>query len=216
MTPNAILQRFVKDNPSLGGVAGKILFAYDLIMHAFYENGTLLLAGNGGSCCDAQHIAGELMKGFLLKRPLEDAQKDALAEYGEEGKLLAEKLQGGLPCIVLSDMTGLISAFANDVDAQMVYAQQAHVYAKKGDVFLGISTSGNAKNVYYAAVAAKAKGARVVALTGEGGGKLAEIADILIDVPEKETYRVQEMHLPVYHCLCAMIESSLFDREGSM
>ena len=184
--------------------------AFQLLLTCYQNGGKLLLCGNGGSCCDCQHIAGELMKGFLLKRPLPPEEKAALEAVDEAGKSLAVQLQRALPTIVLADLQGLSTAFGNDVEATAAYAQQAYAFAQPGDVLLGISTSGNAENVYLAAVAAKAKGAAVLGLTGKGGGRLARICDVLLEAPETETYRVQEKHLPIYHALCAMLEEKLF------
>lgn len=201
------------DHPALQPAREKILAAFAMLKKSFGAGGKLLLCGNGGSACDCEHIAGELMKGFKLKRALTPQEKTALRAQGDEGMALAGKLQRGLPVIVLSALTGLSTAFSNDVDAAMTYAQQAFVYCKPGDVLLGLSTSGNAKNVVLAAVAAKARGAKVIALTGRGGGKLKEMCDLLVDVPEVETYRVQEQHLAVYHCLCLMLETHFFGNE---
>ena len=181
-------------------------------METCYENGgKLLIAGNGGSAADSDHIVGELMKGFVKRRPVSaefaEALKQADPERGEE---LAKKLQGGLPAIALTNHTALSSAFANDVDGMLSYAQQVNGYGKAGDVFLGISTSGNSENVMYAAVTAKAKGLKVVGLTGKTGGKLAKLADVAIIVPEQETYKIQELHLPIYHVLCLMLEDKFY------
>ena len=173
------------------------------------RGGKLLACGNGGSCADADHIVGELMKGFLLKRPLLDGEREALARAGDDG-MLANVLQRAVPVLVLS---GLSTAFLNDVEPQAVFAQQAYAYARPGDVLMGISTSGNSKNVIQAMIAAKARGAKIIALTGEGGGKMAGLCDVLVDVPQKETYRVQELHLPVYHALCAALESELYGKD---
>ena len=153
------------------------------------------------------------MKGFLLKRPLLPGEKQSLTALGPEGETLAGELQRALPVIVLSDLQGLTTAFSNDVDPDAAYAQQAFAFARPGDVLLGISTSGNARNVRLAALAAKARGARVIGLTGQGGGRLAPLCDVLLDVPETETYRVQEKHLPVYHALCMMLEAAMFGGE---
>lgn len=207
------LNAMLFDHPALRPARGKIEKAFALLAECFAAGGKLMLCGNGGSACDCEHIAGELMKSFKLKRSLLKEEKDALRARGAEGELLAETLQRGLPVLVLSALTGLSTAFANDVDAAMTFAQQAFVYAKEGDVLLAISTSGNARNVRLAAVAAKARGAKVIALTGEGGGKLNTACDLLVDVPETETYRVQEMHLAVYHCLCLMLEDHFFAEE---
>ncbi len=149
------------------------------------------------------------MKGFLLRRPLLEGERAALENLGAEGARLADGLQRGLPTLVLSGLTGFTTAFSNDVDPLLVFAQQAFAYARPGDVLLGVSTSGNAKNVIYAAVAARARGALVIGLTGKGGGKLKEHADILLDVPERETYLAQELQLPLYHALCAMLYAEI-------
>ena len=184
------------------------------ILERCYENGgKLLIAGNGGSAADAEHIVGELMKGFVKRRPVTEEMKEALEKADPvRGKELSEKLQGGLPAIALVDHAALSTAFANDVDGMLSYAQQVNGYGKPGDVFLGISTSGNAENVMYAAVTAKAKGMKVVGLTGKDGGKLAGIADAAVIVPEMETYKIQELHLPVYHALCLMLEHRFYEQ----
>ena len=196
--------------PTLKPLEGRILNAYHLLADCFGSGGKLLLCGNGGSACDCEHIAGELMKGFLLKRPLPMEAQNMLSGFGAGGIRLAQKLQQALPSLVLSGLSGLSTAFANDADAALTYAQQAYAYTNAQDVLLGISTSGNAENVCLAAIAAKSKGAKVIGLTGENGGKLAAHCDLLINIPETETYLVQELHLPVYHCLCAMLEETFF------
>ena len=201
------------DHPALRPARQSMLQAYEMLVESFAGGGKLLLCGNGGSACDCEHIAGELMKGFKLRRALTSDEKAALAAQGEDGKLLGDTLQRGLPVIVLSALTGLSTAFANDVDAAMVYAQQAFVYARPGDVLLALSTSGNARNVRLAAVAARVRGANVIALTGQGGGRLKGVCDLLVSVPETETYRVQELHLAVYHCLCLMLETHFFSEK---
>ena len=153
------------------------------------------------------------MKGFVKRRPVTEEMKEALEKADPvRGKELSEKLQGGLPAIALVDHAALSTAFANDVDGMLSYAQQVNGYGKPGDVFLGISTSGNAENVMYAAVTAKAKGMKVVGLTGKDGGKLAGIADAAVIVPEMETYKIQELHLPVYHALCLMLEHRFYEQ----
>lgn len=149
------------------------------------------------------------MKGFLLKRPLTQAERDALSRAGDDG-MIAAQLQRALPVIVLHGLTGMSSAFLNDVRAELTYAQQAFAYAGANDVLLGISTSGNAFNVCAAAIAAKARGTKVIGLTGETGGKLAQYCDVCLKAPEHETYRVQELHLPIYHALCIAIEQEMF------
>lgn len=186
-----------------------IMEAINALVGAFKSGNKLLLCGNGGSACDAEHIAGELMKRFLINRALSDKEKASLISHGDNG-YIGNNLQKGLPCIVLSGLIGASTAFANDVDPKLSYAQQAFVYANKGDVLLAISTSGNAENVCYAAQAAKAKGAMVIALTGSSGGKLKNISDIAILAPAEETWRIQELHLPIYHAICAQIEKEIF------
>lgn len=202
-------QTLVTERPALTGMQGALQTAYETILSGFQHGGKLLLCGNGGSACDCEHIAGELMKGFLLPRPLTAAEKTALAVAGDDGHIAA-RLQRALPVIVLSNLTGMSTAFANDVDGNLTFAQQAFAYARPGDVLLGISTSGNAQNVCAAVIAAKARGAKTIGLTGEGGGRLASLCDICLKVPERETYRVQELHLPVYHALCIALESTMF------
>lgn len=199
----------VSERPALSGMESALQTAYETILSCFQNDGKLLLCGNGGSACDSEHIAGELMKGFLLPRPLTTAEKTALAIAGDDGKIAA-RLQRALPTIVLSGLPGMSTAFANDVDGDLTFAQQAFAYARPGDVLLGISTSGNAKNVCSAVIAVKARGAKTIGLTGEGGGRLASLCDVCLKVPERETYRVQELHLPVYHALCIALETTLF------
>ena len=173
-------------------------------MKECYERGgKLLIAGNGGSCADSEHIVGELMKGFVKKRlvsaEIEAALKTVDPQMGAE---LSEKLQQGLPAIALTGHA--------DVDGSMTYAEQVLGYGKEGDVFLGISTSGNSKNVLYAAVTAKAKGLKVIGLLGRDGGRIRGYSDTAIVVPEQETFKIQELHLPVYHALCLMLEEYFF------
>lgn len=186
--------------------------AKSTIIQSFGSGGKLLLCGNGGSSADCDHIVGELMKGFLSKRPLTEKQKQSMIKNsGYINAKWLDRLQGGLPAISLPSQSALNTAFCNDVDPELVYAQHLMGLGKRGDVLFCISTSGNSKNVCAAAAVGKALGITVIGLTGEGGGKLKEIADICICVPETETYKVQELHLPVYHYLCAEIEKYFFD-----
>lgn len=182
--------------------------AAELIASSFEHGGKLFICGNGGSAADAQHIAGELCKGFLSRRPLSKRVRAMLHEASPllDHELTA-KLQWGLPAIPLTGSDSLFTAFANDVDAGLVYAQQILALGAGGDVLLAISTSGNSRNVVAAAALAHGMGIGVVALTGLGGGKLGTIADVTICVPAIETFRVQEYHLPVYHALCAALEA---------
>ena len=208
-----MLDELIKRYPILERVREDIDVVYGILERCYENGGKLLIAGNGGSAADAEHIVGELMKGFVKRRPVTEEMKEALEKADPvRGKELSEKLQGGLPAIALVDHAALSTAFANDVDGMLSYAQQVNGYGKPGDVFLGISTSGNAVNVMYAAVTAKAKGMKVVGLTGKDGGKLAGIADAAVIVPEMETYKIQELHLPVYHALCLMLEHRFYEQ----
>ncbi len=204
-----LVQRY----PALNECREQIISAYEILEECFATGHKLLIAGNGGSCADSEHIVGELMKGFKLPRKLPaDFAAKLVAADGARGAELAEKLQGGLPAIALDGHQGLNTAFINDVQGGglLVYAQQVNGYGTEGDVFLGISTSGNSKNVMYATVVARAKGMKVIGLTGSKGGELATVADAAIKVPSAETYMIQELHLPVYHALCLMLEERFF------
>ena len=177
-----------------------------------YENGgKLLLCGNGGSCADCEHIVGEMMKGFLKKRPLNDSKKAEMKSKCDlvDDELLS-KLQCGLPAVAIPSINALNSAFCNDVDPELVYAQPLMSLAKENDILIGISTSGNSKNVFGAVKVAKALGIKVIGLTGKKGGKLKETADICICAPETETFKIQELHLPIYHYICAAVEEHFF------
>ena len=197
--------------PALAACRADLEKALALLSAAAKARGVILTCGNGGSAADSGHITGELMKGFLKKRPLTPEEKARFASFGEEGKTLAAALQNGIRAISLPDATSLLTAAANDIGGEFAFAEAAWNYADEKSVLLAISTSGNAGNVCLAALAVKARGGKVIALTGESGGKLAALADSAIRVPEKETYRVQELHLPVYHWLCAALEEEIFD-----
>ncbi|MCC8051466.1 MAG: SIS domain-containing protein [Clostridiales bacterium] len=186
-----------------------------LLMEDSYENGgKLLIAGNGGSAADSEHIAGELMKRFKIPRPVPVEFSEKLNSVdSERGPKLAETLECGLMAIPLVAHEALTTAYINDVDGLGVFAQQLYGYGRTGDVFLGISTSGNSKNIMNATVVARALGIKVIGLTGSDGGELADVADVAVRVPEIETYRVQELHLPVYHCWCMMLEEHFFGKK---
>lgn len=204
---NHLIDRY----PRLDVCREDVLKAYELLEAAYISGCKLLVCGNGGSASDSEHIVGELMKEFKLKRNVYSDQAAALKEIDPElGQVLADNLQGALPAICLTGHSSLTTAFMNDANADLVFAQQVNGYGKPGDVFLGISTSGNSKNVLYAAVNAKAKGLKVIGLTGAIENKLMKYADVCIRVPETETYKIQELHLPVYHCLCLMLEEKFF------
>lgn len=204
---NLLVERY----PSLDFVKDDIVAAY-LLMEETYENGgKLLVAGNGGSAADAEHIVGELMKGFKLSRkPEADFAERLVAENVELGGILAENLQGALPAIALDGHPALSTAYMNDCEPLLCFAQQINGYGKPGDVFLGISTSGNSKNMLFAAITAHAKGMKVIGLTGAKDSKLMEMSDVCIKAPQTETYMIQELHLPIYHCLCLMLEDKFF------
>lgn len=181
--------------------------AADAIINSYKAGGKLIVAGNGGSAADSDHITGELLKSFVKKRKPDQKFLDALSAIDSDtGSYLSDKLQGSLPAIALTNNSALITASLNDVDGNVLFAQQVMGFGKKGDVFLGISTSGNSKDVIYALAVAKALGVKTVALTGKTGGKCKAVADISIVVPENETFKIQELHLPVYHALCLTIE----------
>lgn len=183
-----------------------------LLLEASYQNGgKLLVAGNGGSAADAEHIVGELMKGFKLPRKITSEFAEKLM-YDDMvlGRTLAENLQGALPAIALNGHPALSTAYMNDCEPLLCFAQQVNGYGKEEDAFLGISTSGNSKNILYAATTAHAKGMKVIGLTGEKDSRLRRLSDVCICVPQTETYMIQELHLPVYHCLCLMLEERFF------
>lgn len=208
------LKTLTKRYPMLKEIEDSIIRAYMLFEECYLSGGKMLIAGNGGSAADAEHIVGELMKGFKLSRTLEEDFKQKLCNVDPiRGKELGVQLQGGLPAIALNSHQALSSAYLNDVDGAKVYAQQVNGYGVKGDVLLAISTSGNSRNVIYASIVAKAKGMKVIGFTGESGGELSNLADITVKVPEKETYMIQELHLPIYHCWCLMLEERFFAKK---
>ena len=201
----------VERYPSLETAKEDIIAAYLLLEESYENGGKLLVAGNGGSAADAEHIVGELMKGFKMPRkPEPDFAEKLVAENRELGSILAENLQGALPAIALDGHPALSTAYMNDCEPLLCFAQQVNGYGKEGDVFLGISTSGNSKNVLYAATTAHAKGMKVIGLTGARDSKLKDMSDVCIKAPQTETYMIQELHLPIYHCLCLMLEDKFF------
>ena len=200
-----IFDTLMEERPALLPCAGDIQAVFDVLGGTYRQGCKLLLCGNGGSASDCEHIVGELMKGFLFRRP-----QKAFCLAHPELEDIASLLQGALPAISLTGQPALQTAFANDVDPVMIFAQQVYGYAKPDDALLGISTSGNADNVIAALRVARAMGLKTIGLTGRDGGRMKEYCDVCICVPETETYRVQEMHLPVYHALCAMLEAEFF------
>ncbi len=212
MTGN-ILNKLCTRHSALIAVKDQIGKASEKIIESYSAGGKLLVCGNGGSCSDAEHFVGELMKSFELQRPLQKDIADRLAgTSGERGILLAEKLQGGLPAISLTSQTSLTTAISNDMDSGLVYAQQVIGYGQRNDVLIAISTSGNSENIINACITARAMYMHVIGLTGRSGGKLRELCDILINVPEERTALVQELHLPVLHALASVTENYFFGK----
>ena len=205
------IAQLIERYPVLASVKNEIRTAYQVLERAYTNHKKLLVGGNGGSCADAEHIVGELMKGFVKKREIPKMMQERLLGLDQElGKQLANGLQSSLRAIAITGHAGLSTAFANDVDPEMTYAQQVNGYGDEGDVLLAISTSGNAKNLIYAALTARAKNMPVVLLSGKDGGKLRAIADVSIVVPNQKTYQIQELHLPIYHALCLQLEDKFF------
>lgn len=204
---NELLTRY----PVLTEIKDDIAKAAKEIINCYENGGKVLLCGNGGSCADCEHIVGELMKGFLKLRPVSEKKKEEMKTNAPfiEDEILS-KLQCGLPAISLPSMFALNSAFCNDVDPELIYAQPLMALGNKDDILIAISTSGNSKNVYGAVKVAKALDLRVIGLSGASGGKLKEIADVCICAPEEETFKIQELHLPIYHYLCAETETHFF------
>lgn len=208
------MELLISRYPILECCEDDIVRAYFMLEESYATNHKLLVAGNGGSAADSEHIVGELMKGFKLARKLNAEISQRLINESEElGIILAESLQGALPAIALDGHPALSTAYMNDCEPLLCFAQQVNGYGAEGDVFLGISTSGNSKNILYAAVTAHAKGMKVIGLTGAKDSKLDTLSDVCIKVPKTETYMIQELHLPVYHCLCLMLEESFFGKE---
>lgn len=206
-----IFNNLIERYPVLESSEDDIYQAYKVLEECYLNGNKLLVAGNGGSAADAEHIVGELMKSFIKRRPLKEDLKNKMIQLDPEmGSVLAEKLEGTLPALSLNMNIGLNTAFLNDVDGLLILAQEVQGYGNPGDVFLGISTSGNSVNVNYAAIVARAKGMKTIALTGKDGGKLKDKVDVAIVVNEMETFKIQELHLPVYHALCLMLEERFF------
>ena len=206
-----MLEELLTRYPTLTSCRAEIEKAADMMLATYQNGGKILVCGNGGSCADSDHIVGELMKGFLLLRKMNGEQQATFRKaLGEDAEDLIEKLQCGIPAISLPAQSAVLSAFVNDVDAELMYAQLVFGYAKEYDLLIGLSTSGNSKNVVAAAKVAKAVGIATLALTGEKESKLSALCDCTVRVPETETFKVQELHLPVYHYLCATLEARLF------
>jgi hypothetical protein len=206
-----ILDDLISRYHKLNIVKNNIWMSYKILEKSYLNGGKLLIAGNGGSAADSEHIVGELMKGFIKPRSLKEDLQEKLKNIDKNmGDVLAESLQGALPAISVTGHVGLSTAYLNDCNPLLSFAQQVNGFGKEGDVFLGISTSGNSENILYALVTAKAKGLITIGLSGRDGGKMREFCDEIIIVPEKETFKIQEFHLPIYHSLCLMLEERFF------
>lgn len=206
------LDHLVSRYPALKLLSPEISAAANLLVRCAESDHTIFVCGNGGSAADAEHIVGELLKGFMRKRPLSEEDKQRLQELAGEidGRYLATKLQVGIKAVSLTAHVGLATAVINDLGGDLVYAQQLNALARPGDVLIALSTSGNARNVFLACQVAKLRGLRIIGMTGAGGGRLAEQADLCLKMPSEHTFEIQEYHLPVYHALCAMVEAELF------
>ena len=207
----ATLGRLVDRYPELASCVGDVERAYEMMRESYRHGGKTLICGNGGSAADAEHIAAELLKGMQKPRPLPaEVRARLLAASPEQGEYLAENLQGGLPAISLVSHTSLLTAYANDVAADMAFAQQVYAYGAAGDVLLALSTSGTSANIVHALNVARALDVRTIGLTGKTGGAMATLCDVCIRVPCADTVEVQERHLPIYHALCIMLEEEFF------
>lgn len=206
-----ILEDLLFRYPMLEKQRDSILEVYKILESSYAAGGKLLIAGNGGSAADSEHIVGELMKAFIKPRKLdENLQSKLMAVDKKMGKVLSDNLQGALPAIAVTGHVGLSTAYLNDCNPLLSFAQQVNGYGNAGDVFFGISTSGNSENIRYALVTAKAKGMKTIGLSGRDGGKMRELCDAIIIAPETETFKIQELHLPIYHALCLMLEARFF------
>ena len=206
------IEKLLSRHPEIASSVPALRALVEDTVELFRRGGTFFVAGNGGSAADSDHICGELLKGFLLKRPLDAKDRKKFADlFGADGADCAGKLQGGLPAVSLLSHPALGSAFANDVDADLVYAQQLWALGREGDIFLGISTGGGAKNIRAALMAARARGIKTFLLTGNRHGICEKYADEVIAVDEKETYLIQEKHIILYHCFCMAVESEFFE-----
>jgi D-sedoheptulose 7-phosphate isomerase len=205
------VELLVKRYPALDSIKTNIVSAIEQLAFSTLQGGKYLICGNGGSSADSEHIVGELMKGFILKRTIDETMQLKLQEnFSEDADYLIKNLQKGIPSISLTSHNALTSAFSNDNASDLIFAQQVLGYGSKHDVLIAISTSGNSKNILYAAQIAKVIGIKVISLTGKTGGKLKNLSDVLLNAPETETYKIQEYHLPIYHCLCLALENEFY------
>ncbi|MEK0312754.1 D-sedoheptulose-7-phosphate isomerase [Cohnella sp. 56] len=204
------LEDLIAKYPELAVCRADIEAAFEAARSSFARGGKMLLAGNGGSAADCEHVVGELMKGFMLPRRLGSIERERFAAWGDEGAYMADRLQGALPAISLVSQSALATAYINDVAADMVFAQQVYGYGRPEDTLVVFSTSGNSANVVRAVQVARSLGLTTIAFTGRGGGRLAELCEVAIRVPSDRTPDIQERHLPIYHALCMMLEEAFF------
>ena len=205
------VKKMAEKYPELAIIEQSVRNAVEMIVNCYENGGKVLICGNGGSAADSEHIAGELLKSFMNKRPITPELRASLKkEFGEEGDFIADNLQRGIRAIPLTSFCAFNTAFLNDCNEKLMFAQLVNALGLKGDILLAISTSGNSKNVCYAAQVARALGMKIISLTGSGGGKLKDLSDVLLNVPSTVVYEIQELHLPVYHLLCLALENELF------
>lgn len=210
---NEIYELLFERYPELAPMKAQVAEAFEILKSCYLANGKVLACGNGGSSADADHIVGELMKGFMLGREMDEEFFDKMyGLYIDEGVEITKSLQKSLPAISLSAHAALVTAYINDVKPDCVFAQQVYGYGMDSDVLIAISTSGNSGNILNAIKVAKAKGMKVIGLTGRDGGKMKELCDVTLIAPQQETYQIQELHLPIYHVLCAMVEEEFFGK----
>jgi D-sedoheptulose 7-phosphate isomerase len=208
---NPHLQTLFTKFPDLRPLQGDLQRAYDLLFACYRGGGQVLICGNGGSASDSEHVVGELMKGYLAARPAPDNLRQRLVdEFADEGAYVADHLQGALPTISLVSQTSLITAIANDIAGDMIFAQQVYGYGRRGDVLIAISTSGRSRNVVHAARVARVLGLHSIGMTGGAGGELRSLCSVPVCVPAERTADIQERHLAIYHAVCAMLEEALF------
>ena len=201
-----ILHTYCEKHPHIATIEAALLESVEMLCGCFANGGCLYICGNGGSCADADHIVGEFVKAFRMARPLGTVMQDKLCAQGAEGTVLAKKLQGGLPAFNLGAQTALMTAMINDVGGDYIFAQQVSAYGRQGDVFLGISTSGNSKDVRYAGAVARAKGMKTLGLTGKTGGKMEQECDVVLHAQADSTEDVQDQHSTIYHAICAAVQ----------
>lgn len=214
MKESAMLEidKLIECYPALSVIKENLVIATNMIIETYNNGGQLLVCGNGGSASDSLHIVGELMKSFKLKRSIDDKTKERIMEmYPEDQDYLIHNLEGSLKAKSLVSETALMTAFSNDKSAELCFAQQVYGYGEPGDTLLAITTSGNSSNVIYAAKIAHVKGVKVISLTGDTGGKIKPLSDCLLNVPQSETYQIQEYHLPIYHALCLAVEKEFYE-----